>query len=81
MINSVDAQSAQFLSDLQRIQDRQSRVQRQIGSGLRVNKPSDDPDAVMNILQLRSEVERASAIASRSPAGTRDREGRAALWA
>jgi flagellar hook-associated protein 3 FlgL len=64
MINSVDAQSAQFLSDLQRIQDRQARVQRQISSGIRVNRPSDDPDAVMNILQLRSEVERASAIAS-----------------
>lgn len=62
MISSIDARSARFLADLQSIQARQARVQRQISSGVRVNRPSDDPDQVSNILQLRSEVERATAI-------------------
>jgi flagellar hook-associated protein 3 FlgL len=64
MISGLDTRSAQFLTDLQRIQERQGRVQREISSGIRVNRPSDEPDRVMNILQLRSEVERATAVAT-----------------
>jgi flagellar hook-associated protein 3 FlgL len=62
MISGIDTRSAQFLTDLQRIQERQGRVQREISSGIRVNRPSDDPDRVMNILQLRSEIERAKVV-------------------
>jgi flagellar hook-associated protein 3 FlgL len=62
MITNVDARSAQFLANLKQIHERQARVQQQISSGIRVSRSSDDPGQVMNILQLRSEVERAGAI-------------------
>ena len=62
MINGLDAQSNQFLSDMKRIQDRQDRVQRALGSGLRMTRASDAPERVMDVLKLRSEVQRATAI-------------------
>ena len=62
MLNGLDAQSNHFLSDLKRIQDRQDRVQRALGSGLRVNRASDAPERVVDVLKLRSEISRATAI-------------------
>jgi flagellar hook-associated protein 3 FlgL len=59
---SVDPRSDRFLADLDRIDDRMSRIQREISSGYRVSRPSDEPGQVIDILQLRSDVSRATTI-------------------
>ena len=56
----TDGRAIQFLADLDRMNATQERVQRDISSGYRVNKPSDDPGQMIDILQLTSEVKRAS---------------------
>jgi flagellin-like hook-associated protein FlgL len=62
MMNGLGAQANRFLSDLNRIQDRQDKVQRALGSGIRVNRASDAPEQVADVLKLRSAVERSTAI-------------------
>src|SRR3989442_15560434 len=58
MINSINPSADSFLENIERIQARAERAQRQLSSGLRVSKPSDDPDQVGNILQLSSTLAR-----------------------
>src|SRR5262245_15246464 len=58
MINSINSSADNFLLNIDRIQSRAERAQRQLSSGLRVSKPSDDPDQVGNILQLSSALAR-----------------------
>jgi flagellar hook-associated protein 3 FlgL len=58
MINSINASADNFLVNIDRIQARAERAQRELSSGLRVSKPSDDPDQVGNILQLSSTLAR-----------------------
>src|SRR4051812_23650130 len=53
-----DGRALLFLADLDRVNSAEDRVQRAISSGYRVNRPSDDPDQMMDILQLRSEIQR-----------------------
>jgi flagellar hook-associated protein 3 FlgL len=62
MIKGLDSYSEKFLADLSKIQERTARIQREISSGFRVSKSSDAPDQVMNIVQLRSDIERAMTI-------------------
>jgi flagellar hook-associated protein 3 FlgL len=57
MLNGLDAQSTRFLADLNRIQERSHRAERQISSGLRVERASDAPEQVGAILRLRMRVE------------------------
>src|SRR5439155_8030982 len=47
-----------FLIDLERLQSRADNAQRQIGSGLRVTKPSDDPDSVSAIVETGADIAR-----------------------
>lgn len=61
MINGLDVQANRFLSDLRRVQERQDKVQRALGSGIRVNRASDAPERVVDVLKLRSEIERMTA--------------------
>jgi len=58
MINSINPSADNFLVNIDRIQARGERAQQQLSSGLRVSKPSDDPDQVGNILQLSSTLAR-----------------------
>jgi flagellar hook-associated protein 3 FlgL len=44
-----------FLQDVSRAQDRLVKAQRQVSSGKRVAKPSDDPGATTDILRLNSD--------------------------
>jgi flagellar hook-associated protein 3 FlgL len=62
MIKGIDASSERYLADLNRIHDRLGRTEREISSGLRVIRPSDEPERVMTILELRSGIERATAV-------------------
>jgi flagellar hook-associated protein 3 FlgL len=58
MINSINSSADNFLLNIDRIQARGETAQRQLSSGLRVARPSDDPDQVGNILQLSSTLAR-----------------------
>ena len=58
MINSINPSADNFLVDINRLEARAERAQRQLSSGLRVSQPSDDPVQVSNILQLSSAVAR-----------------------
>ena len=62
MINSINPSADSFLVDINRLEARSERAQRQLSSGLRVSQPSDDPDQVSNILQLSSSVARNNQI-------------------
>jgi flagellar hook-associated protein 3 FlgL len=59
MIRAFGSDKDQFLLSLERIQDRAAKAQRQIGSGLRVEKPSDAPHQLVDILQLQLEIAQA----------------------
>ncbi|SRR5581483_4870346 len=56
MIQSTSGQITQFLADLDRIQATADRAQRQMSSGLKVQRPSDAPDQISEILQLRAQI-------------------------
>jgi len=62
MIRNVDPSAERFLADLSRIQETAERAARQISSGLRVTAPSDAPDHVGDILQLRANLSRNTQI-------------------
>lgn len=59
MISPLDASSQQFLADLQRIQNRSERAQRQLASGLRVTSAADAPDQIAGLLAARADLDRA----------------------
>src|SRR4051794_7788519 len=61
---SLDARSTQFLTDLSRLNTREAALEKQISSGYAIVNPSDGPDRVTDILQLRSDVERANGIST-----------------
>jgi flagellar hook-associated protein 3 FlgL len=56
MLNGLDPSAPRFLADLDRIQERSLRAERQISSGLRVESASDDPGQVIEILRLKSRL-------------------------
>lgn len=58
MIQNIDPSADSFLVSVNQIEARLERAQLQISSGLRVTKPSDDPGAVSDILQISSSVAR-----------------------
>ncbi len=56
MITFLKAQQAAFLEDLNKIQLRAERAQRQLSTGLRINTISDHPDQIGVLLQSRAEL-------------------------
>jgi len=58
MIRSLDGAGQKFLADLRRIDTANLRAQRQISSGLRIERPSDAPDEIRSVLQARAEIGR-----------------------
>ena len=56
----TNASALKFLADLDRMNAAEQKIQGQISSGYRVNRPSDAPGQMIDILQLRSEVQRAT---------------------
>lgn len=55
---NIDAPSARFLESLRQIEFRLGRAQREIATGKRVLAPSDDPDSVSGLLQVRADLAR-----------------------
>jgi flagellar hook-associated protein 3 FlgL len=58
MISGISASAERFLADLERIQQRLSKAEREVSSGRTVSAPSDDPDQVGSILQYSLELDR-----------------------
>src|SRR5262245_57006815 len=58
MLSPLDASSQKFLTDLERVLDRNERAQRQLSSGLRIAAPSDAPDEIGGLLQDRADLDR-----------------------
>ena len=56
MVPSINPSSDFFLASLQQIENRASKAQQQITSGLRVSMASDDPDQISSILLLRGQI-------------------------
>ena len=50
MIQSFDAVRASFLANFSLLTQRMANTQEQLSSGFRINKPSDDPSAVGDVL-------------------------------
>jgi flagellar hook-associated protein 3 FlgL len=55
MISSLDGSSQLFLADLNQVQQRLAKINREITSGKQINQASDAPDQVESVLQLRAD--------------------------
>jgi flagellar hook-associated protein 3 FlgL len=64
MISSLSGTSQRYLNDLNRIQTQMQSAELQLTSGLRVQKPSDDPAAVGDILQSKYQISQNQQIQS-----------------
>ena len=62
MIQSISPSADSFQAAVNQIESQVARAQGEIGSGLRVNKPSDDPSVVTDILQINSTLARNTQI-------------------
>lgn len=62
MIQSINPSADSFLSAVDQLQAQAERAQEELASGLRVNKPSDDPSVVSDILQITSSLARNTQI-------------------
>jgi flagellar hook-associated protein 3 FlgL len=62
MIQNISTSADAFLSSVNQLEARTQRAQEEIGTGLRVNKPSDDPSVISDILQLNSSLARNTQI-------------------
>src|SRR5262245_18509354 len=56
MFPFISGSTQQYLAELDRQQKQMLQTQSQITSGVRVQKPSDDPTAVAEILQTQAEI-------------------------
>ena len=64
MLQTLDPARSQFLNDLASLQNRMTKTQAELTSGVRISKPSDDPAAVGDVLQLQSDVGRITQVTS-----------------
>ena len=56
MLSVISPSSQQFLNTLGDIQSALNSTEQQVGSGLKLNEPSDEPDAVSPVLVLHSQI-------------------------
>lgn len=61
-MKGIESISERFLVDLSRLEKRNARAQQQLSSGLRVARSSDAPDSVKDIVDLRSQLSRSTAL-------------------
>jgi flagellar hook-associated protein 3 FlgL len=64
MLQTLDPARSQFLNDLASLQSRMVKTQAELTSGIRISKPSDDPTAVGDVLQLQSDIGMATQVTS-----------------
>jgi len=64
MLQNLDPAREQFLANLKSLSSRINKTQSQLTSGLRISRPSDDPTAVGDVLQLQSDIGRVTQVTS-----------------
>jgi flagellar hook-associated protein 3 FlgL len=64
MLQNLDPARSQFLNDLASLQNRMTQTQAELTSGIRISKPSDDPTAVGDVLQLQSDIGQVTQVTS-----------------
>lgn len=64
MLQRFDPVRDKFLADLASLNNRITKTQEQLTSGIRINRPSDDPSAVGDVLQLQSDIGRVTQVAA-----------------
>ena len=64
MITSLNASDQQFLNNLNRVSDRMNRAQRQLSTGVKMARVSDDPDQGSTLLNTRASLSAAQQIQS-----------------
>src|SRR6185295_13102331 len=62
MLQSFDPVREKFLADLASLNERINRTQGELTSGVRISRPSDDPTAVGDVLQLQSDIGRVTQV-------------------
>jgi len=62
MITNLSPESQSFLANIDRVQQTVSQANQQVSSGLKVNAPSDEPDVISQLLQLRSDLQKNNQI-------------------
>jgi flagellar hook-associated protein 3 FlgL len=62
MLSGIRAQDGMFLSELGHIEERISKTNQQVTSGVRVAQAVDDPSAVMPILQFQGQIDRLTQV-------------------
>ena len=72
MISNLSPQSQSFLADIDRVQQAVSQASQQVSSGLRVNVPSDAPDVIGELLQLRANLQKNTQITNNLGAAQTD---------
>ena len=65
MLSGIRAQDGIFLSGLGHIEDRISKENQQVTSGVRVSQAVDDPSAIMPILQFQGQIDRLTLMSTR----------------
>ncbi|HUP03103.1 MAG TPA: flagellin [Bryobacteraceae bacterium] len=58
MISNLSGPAQIFLANVDRIQQNLAEANREVSSGLKIAAPSDDPDAIAPLLQLRADMAR-----------------------
>jgi flagellar hook-associated protein 3 FlgL len=62
MLQNFDPMRSQFLADSAALQKRIIKTQSELTSGFRISRPSDDPAAVGDVLQLESDIGRVTQV-------------------
>jgi len=62
MIQGIGNISVQFLANLQTLNQEIQTTQEQVSSGKKISKPSDDPGALADVLQLESDLGRVNQV-------------------
>ena len=64
MIQSLDPRAQLFLADLSRVQSQINTAERQVSSGLKISKPSDEPDVLASLMQIRADLDRNAQVSN-----------------
>ncbi|MBN9657515.1 MAG: hypothetical protein J0H49_05020 [Acidobacteria bacterium] len=64
MIRSIDGNTDLYLDTLRKINTRMSKAQSEVSGGKRVETPSDDPAAIANLMQVRTDLARMTQIST-----------------
>src|SRR6202011_4372244 len=64
MITGLSPTNQQILDSINNSQADLNRAQRQVSSGLRISRASDDPQVVSNLFQVRSDLAQVTQVAN-----------------